>query len=344
MKALLMTPSTLLHSLAATAPAKWLCAYRWRVGIRARNTLSLSEMTLNDFSLLEAPYGHFYADPFLVERQKRIFLFMEDYNYVTRIAKLVCSEMTPQCQVIETRTVVEQPYHMSYPHVFFLDGSYFMIPETAAADRVELYRAVSFPWDWKLEAVLMSGTKLQDPTHVVINNRHWIFAGGSSTGACGQYDELHLFHAPTLYDRFRPHPGNPVKLGLSSSRPAGRITAEAGRLIRPAQDCSRWYGCGLKFMAVDLISDSAYAEHEVSSLPDAWLLDGYLGTHTYNSSENFEAIDVCSYGLEVPAIMGRTRTLFQRIAGTHAAARLSPTAREITPDAIKTELPRRHTA
>jgi hypothetical protein len=339
-----MNPSTLLHPLAATAPAKWLCAYRWQVGIRARSTRSLSDMTLDDFRLLEAPYGHFFADPFLVEHQKRTFLFMEDYNYLTRVAKLICSEINTLCEVIETRTIVEQPYHMSYPHVFFLDGSYFMIPETASANRVELYRAVNFPWEWKLETILLDGTKLQDPTHIVINNRHWIFAGGSSTGACGQYDELHLFHAATIYDRFRPHPGNPVKVGLASSRPAGRITAERGRLIRPAQDCSRWYGCGLKFMAIDLIDDSTYAEHEVSSLPDAWLLDGYLGTHTYNASENFETIDVCSYGLELPAIMGRTRTLLQRIAGIHAHQRLPLAAREITPNAIETDLPRRHTA
>jgi hypothetical protein len=302
-------------------PVRWLCAYRWQVGLRKRTQVSLAAGTLDDFILLKAPYGHFYADPFIVEEGQRVFLFMEDYSYLARTAKLICAELDGSGNVLETRTIVAPPYHISYPHVFACDGTYYIIPETAAADRVELYRATRFPWEWRLEKILLSGLKLHDPTHIIVNNEHWIFAGGSSTGAAGKYDQLHLFHAPSIFDNFKAHPNNPVKLDSASARPAGRIIMNGDRLIRPAQDCSRWYGCGLKFMAVDSITPSHYAEHAVAALPASWLPDGYIGTHTYNTSEHFEVVDVCSYGLAAPAVAGRARTLFGRITGLTAHKR-----------------------
>jgi hypothetical protein len=264
------------------------------------------------FRLLKAPYGHFYADPFILEHAGRVFLFLEDYEYLTRKGKLACMELSQTGEVLETRTIVQRPYHLSYPHVFFLDGSYYMIPETASADQVELYRAVNFPWEWRLERILLSGIKLQDPTYVVIDGKHWIFGGGSS--APGRYDQLNLFHASSIHGRFRAHSGNPVKTNVTSARPGGGILMAGEHLIRPAQDCSRWYGCGLTFMGIDEITESTYSERPVLRLPGAWVPGDYLGTHTFNTSENFEVIDVCSYGLELPAIAGRARTLAFKIA------------------------------
>src|SRR6185437_9688752 len=107
---------------------------------------------------------------------------------------------------------------LSYPNVFQFDGKYYMIPETASTSRVELYRAVNFPWEWKFEKVLLSGSKFQDVTWFQFEGKHWLFAGGSSTGLGGQYDQLHLFHAPTVFDRVKPHPANPVKTDLGSAR------------------------------------------------------------------------------------------------------------------------------
>ncbi len=295
---------------------KWFCAYRWHVGIRTRNYQSCGpSQSAGHFSLLTAPYGHFYGDPFIVEHERKTFLFLEDYRYLTRMARLICCELDENGKVIETRPILQPPYHVSYPQVLKIDGEHYMIPETGAAMRLELYRAVRFPWEWKLEKILMSGFAFQDPTHAVINGRHWIFSGGSSTGVRGQYDELHLFHAPTIHDRFRPHPGNPVKTDLSSARPAGRLLMDGESIIRPAQDCSRWYGCGIKFMRIDAIDEFRYSEQLVGEPPDAWLPDGYMGPHTYNESAHFEVIDICSYGLHGPAIAGRVRSLVRKIGG-----------------------------
>jgi hypothetical protein len=275
---------------------------------------------LEDFTFLEAPGGHFYADPFIVEHEERVFLFVEDYCYLTRSGNLACVELDRSYHVLQSRTILQRPYHLSYPHVFQFDGSYYMIPETSAANRVELYRAVNFPWEWQLQRILLSGPKLQDNTLLQFGGKHWILAGGSSTGMPGQYDELNVFYAPTIFDRFKSHPANPVKKDLCSARPAGAIITDGDRLIRPAQDCSRWYGCGLTFMRIEVITESAYSERPFVRLPDSWQGGRNLGTHTYNTSDHFEVIDVLSYGVEISAVIGRANSLFRLLSRADGVA------------------------
>src|SRR5213596_456309 len=53
---------------------------------------------------------------------------------------------------------------------------------------------------------------------------------------------------------WRPHPGNPVKVDVRSSRPAGGPFLFGGNLYRPAQDCSRTYGGGITINRVTHLS------------------------------------------------------------------------------------------
>lgn len=296
-------------SWTKSLPLKWLYAYRWRVGIRPRTYGPLLTSRLENFTFLDAPPGHFYADPFIMEQDNRVFLFFEDYSFLNRSADLSCAELDGSCNVRHRQTIVHRPYHLSYPHVFQFDGSYYMIPETASANRVELYRAAEFPWKWEFVKVLLSGAKFYDATCVSFEGKYWILAGGSSTAASGKYDELHVFHAPTIFDRFRPHRSNPVKTDLASARPAGAIIRDGECLIRPVQNCSRWYGDDLIFMRIDVLSEAAYSERHFASLPNWKPCARDLGIHTYNASERFEVIDVCSYGIEPAAMVGRANSL-----------------------------------
>lgn len=317
-----------LRSWTTVAPAKWFCAYSWRVAIRPRTRPFPGTGGAAPFHFVDAPYGHFFADPFVVENNGRIFLFVEDYFYLDRAATLRCAEVDVSGRVIETQTVLRRPYHLSYPQVFGVNGVYYMIPETASAERVELYRAVSFPWKWQLERILLNGVRLYDPTHAIIDGRHWIMAGGCSGGS-RSHDELHLFHAPSIHDRFISHPRNPVKTDASSARPGGALIVSGSHLIRPAQNCEGWYGRGLTFMNIDSIDESAYSERPLLTVPGSWAPGNHLGVHTFNASENFEVIDVCDYGLQVPAFAGRVKTVLKRVNRNSAMPRQLP-----APDAL----------
>ena len=84
----------------------------------------------------------------------------------------------------------EEPFHLSYPHVFAHGSEVYMTPETLALGCVVLYRADPFPERWRPEAELIAG-QAADPTPFRHDGRWWMFAcaAGRTAGR-----PLRLFH------------------------------------------------------------------------------------------------------------------------------------------------------
>jgi hypothetical protein len=199
--------------------------------------------------------------------------------------------------------VLARPYHLSYPFVFAHDGEIFMIPETTAAKRVELYRATDFPRAWAHEAVLLDAIDAADATLLRHAGRHWLFAAVAA-GDASSLDELHLFSATELRGPWQPHPRNPIVSDVRCARPAGAIQRWGSRLVRPGQDGSRRYGGAVAFCEIDLLDESDYAEHEIARLKPADVGDA-RATHTYNSDGAFEAIDIRRRELRFAGLLRR---------------------------------------
>ena len=109
--------------------------------------------------------GHLYADPFLFEHEGRHHLFCEDMPPGASRAVISHTELHPDGAASGPPVpVLERPYHLSYPFVFAHEGEVFLIPETSAQRRVELYRAVDFPHEWRREQVLLDGLVASDAT------------------------------------------------------------------------------------------------------------------------------------------------------------------------------------
>ena len=144
-----------------------------------------------------------YADPFLFEHEGRHHLFCEDVGGDGR--GVICHSELPAdgARAEPPECVLARPYHLSYPFVFAHDGETFMIPETSAVKRVELYRARDFPRSWEREAILLDGIDAADATLIAHDGRLWLFAAIAADGA-SSLDELHLFSATSCEDRGRP--------------------------------------------------------------------------------------------------------------------------------------------
>jgi hypothetical protein len=186
--------------------------------------------------------------------------------------------------------VLVAPHHLSYPFVFAHGGEIFMIPETSSVRRVELYRAVDFPHEWRHEATLLDGLVASDATLLAHGDRLWLFVGVAVPHGT-MLDELHLFSATELRGTWRPHPRNPIVSDVRCARPAGAIQRWGTRLVRPAQDGSRRYGGAISFREIDELSEAGYSEHEIAQLAPGDLGDA-RATHTYACDARFEAIDL----------------------------------------------------
>jgi len=262
---------------AARCRKLWLRG-EWFVAVRAGGRLRV----------LPNPPGRYLADPFPIEIDGRHYLFVEEFSLADRRAVISVMEPQPDGGWSRPRPVLRRDHHLSYPFVFALEGTAYMLPETGDAGRIELYRAVEFPDRWELDRVLIDGVTAFDTTLHFENERVWLFANVAE--GPGDTGELRLYWSRTLDGEWKPHPANPIARDAAGARPAGRLFRRGGALIRPGQDCSRRYGEAVVLHRVDVLSTTAYRETPVDRIAPDWM-PGIEATHTYTFDSKYECLD-----------------------------------------------------
>ena len=204
------------------------------------------------------------ADPFLFRADDRWHLFFEVDNWRTWKGEIGRASSTDGLAWHYEGIVLAEPFHLSYPQVFAADGGIYMIPESSQAEAVRLYRARRFPSEWEHVADLLDGLPFADPTLLHHHGRWWLFTETSG----GANDTLRLFHAETLTGPWQEHPKSPVVHGdAANARPAGRIVAHDGRLVRFAQNCLPAYGTDVRALEILTLSTTDYAERPLVAGP-----------------------------------------------------------------------------
>lgn len=259
--------------------------------------------------VLAAPRGRFYADPFLLAHAGREALFFEEFDARAGRGHIAAVELGPRGTAGRVQRVLAAPHHLSYPFVFEHDGVAYLIPETSATRRVELWRARAFPFEWELACVLLDGVRAVDTTWCQHDGRFWLFACVARPHA-PLSEELCAFWSDRPFGPWRAHALNPIVDDPCGARPAGRLFVDAGRLVRPAQDVSREYGGHIVFQEVLELAPGRYAERALGTLDPAALVQfrGALGVHTFDRSARHEVVDVRRTRWRDPLAWLRRRT------------------------------------
>jgi hypothetical protein len=265
----------------------------WFVAVRVGRAGSAAGFDPQGFRPLVPPPGRFYADPFVVRRPEGGYVFVEDGPVGGGAARISVVELGADGKQRAARRVLERPTHLSYPFVFRDGGEWYLLPETAGTGTVELLRAREFPWHWEPCCVLLRNVRAWDPTLLRHDGRYWLFVNMAAPGARPS-DELSLYSAPALAGPWRAHPMNPVVSDARRARPAGRILAQDGALVRPAQDASGGYGRRIILNRIEVLTQTEYRETPVGSIEPGWL-PGVMRTHTYTVDGDLEALDGLRY-------------------------------------------------
>ena len=261
---------------------QWALAYRFKTSPGDLNN------TLYRFKDLTPPKELFWADPCAVKAGDRYYVFLEEYSYANAKGHISVMELDRKKGVIQgPETILDRDYHLSYPFVFEWNGDYYMVPESAANKTIELYRSTSFPFEWKLEKVLMTGVRAKDATLVQVDGSWWMFV--SIAENCIP-DELSLFYANCPLGPWTPHPRNPVKSDVRGSRPAGPLFEWNGEVYRPAQNSSGRYGYATSINRITKLDREDFQEEEVSTILPNWKKD-LLGTHTLSIAGDLTVVD-----------------------------------------------------
>jgi hypothetical protein len=263
--------------------------HHWRIAIRVGPLLRPDgdSADLSGFRFHESPRGHYYADPFLIEREGKTWLFFEDYHYDTSLGDIACAEVLADGTLGEARTVLKRPYHLSYPCLFEEGGALFMIPEAGDSGRIELYRCTSFPERWELEQELLPLPGL-DTTVFKAEGLYWMFTSIPEPHA--KTRQLRLYFASQLTGPWVEHPANPISSDVRWNRGAGAIVRDGSKLFRVSQDCGRRYGYSFSFNEILTLTATEYAERPALTVGPGWR-EGILATHSYARCRNVEAVD-----------------------------------------------------
>jgi hypothetical protein len=264
----------------------WFLAYRTNPADFVCNT---NRFCADGFELFLPPLDKFYADPFVIQHKGVDHVFFEAWEYKTDKGVICWMQMGPDGRFSDPETVLAEAHHLSYPFVFEDDGHLYMIPESAAARSVNLYKAVEFPRRWEKVATLLDNVSAADATLIRHEGRWWMFATVGENGS-SKNDQLHLYFTDQLFGPWHAHQENPVKIDVATARPAGRLYLRNGKLIRPSQDCSATYGGALTLSEVTHLSPERFVEVEVDKLSPDWLPFN-VAFHTLSSSEALEVID-----------------------------------------------------
>ena len=237
------------------------------------------------------PKDRFWADPHVVDRDDTSYVFFEELPFETGKGHISVVSIDDAGNISTPQTVLERPYHLSYPFVFDVDATLYMIPETLANKTIEVYECVRFPDQWRFVMNLMEDVLAVDATILMHDDRWWLFANIMEHPGVSPLDELFAFHAqqfPTT--DWTPHAANPLVSDVAESRPAGPFFRHNGNLYRPSQNSSGRYGRSVNVQHVTRLSPEFYAEHTVSRIKPDWRHD-LLGTHTLSVSNRLTVID-----------------------------------------------------
>lgn len=261
----------------------WKIAYR---KLREGKSL-LQDEVIEGFTILPGRRFVTQADPFLYKHQGRNYLFYEKQNLTDMKGTLWCLDLEDPGQ--KPVKVLEESFHLSYPQIFRYGKYTYMVPETRHAREIRVYRCERFPDQWEIENTLLNIPAVDTTFLKTEDNGCLAFTYVE--------DCLQIYRCELDPGHFAPRKIELVHEGKESFtvRPAGNFLYEDGKLLRPAQDCTGYYGQGLIFYEVTDPAPDHFEEREYKRFTSSQMsLIGCnpKGIHTYNRNEEYEVIDI----------------------------------------------------
>ena len=241
--------------------------------------------SLCGISPTELPKDEFWADPFLFYYKHENYVFFENFSYSTKRGKISCGKVRDN-KLIDITDVLSLDYHLSYPFIFEEDGDIYLMPETYANSRLEIYKCISFPNKWELYSTAFEGEKVVDASfYVDDNNQKWLFINRLES-------ELFIYKIDSLkLNQLEPHMQNPVIISSETARNGGPIFKYKDEVFRPSQaNIEGIYGRALNINKIEKLTIDEYIEKTiVTEYPD--FNKGLIAMHHLHQSNGMFVID-----------------------------------------------------
>jgi hypothetical protein len=256
---------------------------------------SFLESTLFRTNSVSMPKKTFWADPFLCEYDRRLYVFFENYSYKTKKGKISVGAVVrggkDKYSIVDVQDVLDFDYHLSYPQIIKEDGALFLMPETYQNKRLEVYRCIQFPEKWELYAAAFEDEEVVDTTYFQDENgERWLFMNKGWTHEA----ELYIYKIDSLkLKNITPHEGNPVLIDCRKARNGGAIFKYENEYYRPSQiNTHGIYGRGLQISKIKKLTLDKFEDEPVISIGPHFK-KGLMGIHHLHQAGNNFVFDAC---------------------------------------------------
>lgn len=267
-----------------------LFAESWNVAWRKSNPGDIMSDIDSPFNIVENSFRYWAADPFVYEYDGDVFIFAELYDYV------LCRGVLGYCKLNDSKKakwvpIIVDEKHLSYPCIIEDQGKIYLMPESNASRELVLYEAIDFPEKWEKKYVLRKEVAFADTTPFRWNEK-----------ALALTHDVENPYNPKLILIDLENQNSDIYIKKAEpfqSRPAGHMFQYGTKCVRPSQfslNCDEGYGKGLLFYSCIISSEMEYDEHLIKKvLPTDLKYSKKIlidGMHTYNTSANYEVIDI----------------------------------------------------
>ncbi|GBQ04887.1 glucosamine inositolphosphorylceramide transferase family protein [Saccharibacter floricola] len=248
---------------------------------------------------------HFFADPFGIWHDGRLYVFVESYDYHSGKGKIDVLVYDEAFSLIEHETVLQEPWHLSYPQIIRHGDEFYLLPEGYKSGRLSLYRAVKFPYQWERVTAFDFPIGAIDATPLFYRNRWWLFWTPPTPKSYRQ-SALHIALAEELTGSWCDM--GCVLVDREGARPGGTACVVNDDVILPVQDCSLSYGGGMQTLR---ISGLGYGKPRIETrghfpLPKTLAGSHSDGMHTLSAAGSVTLVDFkkINYGIahKIPLI------------------------------------------
>ena len=121
----------------------------------------------------------FQADPFLIEKDDKLYVFYEAFSFRNSKGTLRCRILDRELTEIDDVKLEgfdDLRCHLSFPFLININNQLFMIPESSERKEVLLFQSVEFPARWKKIKVLLSDTEVTDNIFLSINETCYLLS------------------------------------------------------------------------------------------------------------------------------------------------------------------------
>lgn len=281
-----------------------LFAESWYIAYR-RKTSNIINDKSSAFTVIKNAPNCWAADPFVIEVEGKAYIFAELYEFSRGRGAIGYYALDNQEK--GWKTVIIEPYHLSYPHIFQKGNNIYLMPESNESYTLYCYRATCFPDKWEKLQPIRTNVRYTDTS--LFEWKEKKFALTYSIKENGENELVLLDFQNRDKDRV-------IELSnVELRRPGGKIYSD--KQIRVAQNCQHGYGKGLIFYHYDIDQYGKYTEEEIERLiPEQMILSKNLyldGMHTYNVSEHYEVIDIKTRAFSLLQFILRVKGKLNRI-------------------------------